>query len=113
MYILLFSYPEKLKYDGFIFISLSGKGGLPVILKAIMENDVEDNFLQYLLGVGDVSDFIQRKENLPQLPTTSGLFQTCPDTKSTVLEHFYMLYIYIFGCYHFRIRKKTPRLKPK
>ena len=85
-----------MNYDGFIFISLSGKGGLPVILKAIMENDVEDNFLQYLLGVGDVSDFIQRKENLPQLPTTSGLFQTCPDTKSTVLGHFYMLYIYIY-----------------
>ena len=101
-----------MNYDGFIFISLSGKGGLPVILKAIMENDVEDNFLQYLLGVGDVSDFIQRKENLPQLPTTSGLFHTCPDTKSTVLGHFYMLYIYVFGCYHFRIRKKTPRLKP-
>ena len=57
--------------DGFIFISLRGEGGLPVILKAIMENDVQDNFLQYLLGVGDVSFSIQKKEGKES--TTSEL----------------------------------------
>jgi hypothetical protein len=55
---------RQFDFNGLILMSLCETGGLPLIIQALIENNVGQEFLKTVHGIGDVASFIQRRNDI-------------------------------------------------